>query len=247
MNLDIEALKADALAAVPGPYTFVSNPEDGYGAIQHYDNAPGVPSGPVAKVAVRWMWLKQQEATGRMFAALHPAAVLALIERLERAEALEKLVDTINGFPDIKGDDLSTLRKRFSALYAIAWAKERHLEAVQRDLDALRASANPDALESERQANAMLIEENDRLQKAFEAARAQIPESPTLHHRRIIFTESAYYDCWKCYRALVADGIMPATRMVLCPVCGNKRCPKASDHDLPCTGSNEPGQPGSIY
>ena len=36
-------------------------------------------------------------------------------------------------------------------------------------------------------------------------------------------------------------------RMILCPTCGCKRCPKASDHDLACTGSNEPGQSGSVY
>lgn len=36
-------------------------------------------------------------------------------------------------------------------------------------------------------------------------------------------------------------------RMILCPKCGNKRCPKASDHRLECTGSNKPGQPGSVY
>jgi hypothetical protein len=35
--------------------------------------------------------------------------------------------------------------------------------------------------------------------------------------------------------------------MVVCPECGNKRCPKASDHDLSCTGSNKPGQSGSVY
>ena len=35
--------------------------------------------------------------------------------------------------------------------------------------------------------------------------------------------------------------------MTLCPTCGNKRCPAASDHRLGCTGSNEPGQPGSVY
>jgi hypothetical protein len=35
--------------------------------------------------------------------------------------------------------------------------------------------------------------------------------------------------------------------MVVCPICGNKRCPHATDPALPCTGSNEPGQPGSIY
>lgn len=36
-------------------------------------------------------------------------------------------------------------------------------------------------------------------------------------------------------------------RMFLCPICGNKRCPHATDHRLACTGSNEPGQPGSNY
>ena len=35
--------------------------------------------------------------------------------------------------------------------------------------------------------------------------------------------------------------------MLLCPICYNKRCPKASDHHLACTNSNDPGQPGSIY
>lgn len=35
--------------------------------------------------------------------------------------------------------------------------------------------------------------------------------------------------------------------MIVCPECGNKRCPHASDHALACTGSNEPGQPGSVY
>lgn len=35
--------------------------------------------------------------------------------------------------------------------------------------------------------------------------------------------------------------------MVLCPVCGNKRCPHATDHRHACTSSNEPGQAGSRY
>lgn len=45
--------------------------------------------------------------------------------------------------------------------------------------------------------------------------------------------------CWKCTPNY--------TRMLLCSICGNKRCPHASDHDLACTGSNEPGQPGSLF
>ena len=36
-------------------------------------------------------------------------------------------------------------------------------------------------------------------------------------------------------------------RFVTCKECGNKRCPKASDHRLKCTASNEPNQPGSYY
>jgi hypothetical protein len=36
-------------------------------------------------------------------------------------------------------------------------------------------------------------------------------------------------------------------RMVLCPECGNKRCPRATDHRNACSGSNELGQAGSAY
>ena len=34
---------------------------------------------------------------------------------------------------------------------------------------------------------------------------------------------------------------------VVCPQCGNKRCPRATSHTLSCTGSNESGQVGSTY
>jgi len=52
------------------------------------------------------------------------------------------------------------------------------------------------------------------------------------------------YCCHSCFKA---NGGMMLDRMILCPECGNKRCPKASDHNFSCTGSNEPGQIGSIY
>lgn len=35
--------------------------------------------------------------------------------------------------------------------------------------------------------------------------------------------------------------------MLLCPDCGNKRCPKANDHRNACTNSNATGQKGSAY
>jgi len=46
--------------------------------------------------------------------------------------------------------------------------------------------------------------------------------------------------CWHCHGN-------KAMHMVLCPVCGNKRCPKANHHDNYCTNSNETGQAGSAY
>lgn len=55
-------------------------------------------------------------------------------------------------------------------------------------------------------------------------------------------------NCHKCLKGVTENG-WPVTsqRMILCGTCANKRCPKASDHNLECTGSNEPGQPGSVY
>lgn len=51
-------------------------------------------------------------------------------------------------------------------------------------------------------------------------------------------------DCWchTCRPVTMSD-----MRFVVCPECGNKRCPHASDHNNACTGSNEPGQAGSAY
>lgn len=40
---------------------------------------------------------------------------------------------------------------------------------------------------------------------------------------------------------------MTNMRFVVCPDCGNKRCPRANDHRNACTGSNELGQEGSAY
>ncbi|KFC98078.1 hypothetical protein [Leclercia adecarboxylata] len=51
-------------------------------------------------------------------------------------------------------------------------------------------------------------------------------------------------ECWclTCRPVKMTD-----MRFVVCPDCGNKRCPHANDHRNACTGSNEPGQEGSAY
>ncbi|WP_314421856.1 hypothetical protein [Pseudescherichia vulneris] len=50
--------------------------------------------------------------------------------------------------------------------------------------------------------------------------------------------------CW-CHACRPVT--MTDMRLVVCPECGNKRCPKANDHRNACSGSNEPGQDGSAY
>lgn len=51
------------------------------------------------------------------------------------------------------------------------------------------------------------------------------------------------------YSQAVGDTLFNPIGMpfIVCSICGNKRCPKATDCDLNCTNSNESGQEGSIY
>ncbi|MGE8495431.1 hypothetical protein [Comamonas sp.] len=51
----------------------------------------------------------------------------------------------------------------------------------------------------------------------------------------------------KCWCETCRPVTLSDMRMVLCPDCGNKRCPKATHHDNACTNSNAPGQPGSSW
>lgn len=56
--------------------------------------------------------------------------------------------------------------------------------------------------------------------------------------------------CYNCNKDYTEPGVpIPYvyTRMIVCPKCGNKRCPHSTDHRYECTGSNDPGQPGSRY
>jgi predicted nucleic-acid-binding Zn-ribbon protein len=68
--------------------------------------------------------------------------------------------------------------------------------------------------------------------------------------------------CHKCKNVILAEldlsGKTPSEQMqamvelnvfimILCPICGNKRCPHAANHDLNCSVSNDLGQTGSAY
>lgn len=56
--------------------------------------------------------------------------------------------------------------------------------------------------------------------------------------------------CLMCIRARgdVLYGLpRELTEMILCPSCGNKRCPHATNHKYLCTNSNDMNQEGSVY
>ena len=58
--------------------------------------------------------------------------------------------------------------------------------------------------------------------------------------------------CYLCEQQWIDSLPLGAERLgrhlfIVCQKCGNKRCPKATDHLLPCSGSNDPGQPGSLF
>ena len=69
----------------------------------------------------------------------------------------------------------------------------------------------------------------------------EIVNSSTKHFRENAETSTKCW-CRTCRPVTISD-----MRFVVCPDCGNKRCPHANDHRHECTGSNEPGQEGSAY
>lgn len=52
--------------------------------------------------------------------------------------------------------------------------------------------------------------------------------------------------CMTCFHARTPNPL-DRQRFIVCEHCGNKRCPHATWHIYGCTGSNAPGQPGSIF
>ncbi|MNZ71319.1 hypothetical protein D3C78_896790 [compost metagenome] len=63
-----------------------------------------------------------------------------------------------------------------------------------------------------------------------------------LKYKNDLFGEIKHHDCVMCCRD---SGDIPRV-MILCPTCGNKRCPKALNHRMVCTRSNEPDQIGVL-
>ncbi|HBX1876691.1 TPA: hypothetical protein MHQ09_15950 [Klebsiella pneumoniae] len=115
------------------------------------------------------------------------------------------------------------------ASYAVGWnaCRAAMLEELQKSAGAeatCRSNENVQVLTTINPAPTL-----DLLPKNAESLTGNSPANP---------------DCWcrTCLPVALND-----MRFVVCPDCGNKRCPRANDHRNACTGSNEPGQEGSAY
>jgi hypothetical protein len=80
-----------------------------------------------------------------------------------------------------------------------------------------------------------------------------VPEDPTpmmleagfvVDEKDVLDVNAGKPNCWctTCRPISLSD-----MRFVVCPECGNKRCPKAHNHQNKCTNSNEVGQVGSSW
>lgn len=89
-----------------------------------------------------------------------------------------------------------------------------------------------------------LIEVVNRRAAMLAAARQSPGSEPATMPGKWIPVSEQKPDCWclTCRPVVLND-----MRFVVCPDCGNKRCPRANDHRNACTGSNEPGQEGGAY
>ncbi|EOV8481667.1 DUF550 domain-containing protein [Klebsiella aerogenes] len=80
--------------------------------------------------------------------------------------------------------------------------------------------------------------------EAWQESRAAMLQAELVTTANKLGNSPVILDCWcrTCRPVALND-----MRFVVCPDCGNKRCPRANDHRNSCTWSNEPGQEGSAY
>lgn len=97
----------------------------------------------------------------------------------------------------------------------------------------VRDLGSAEAFVSDGAVYALTSEQRDELRRM---ARAQKLKTCCLRHLEESTESWPHLEMWQA-----------RSRMMLCSDCGNKRCPRATDCGLACTGSNEPNQPGSVY
>lgn len=157
MTINIEALKAATLAATPGEWKAGNAYEKPF--IPAYQIITDSEDGPYVILEGNKNFLEDAEKNVAYVAAANPAAVLALIERLERTERNRDM------WKAQCERQAEALEKQARAAKTGMDAAKAGASAMQENARRMLAESNPDALESERQANAILTAENERLRE----------------------------------------------------------------------------------
>lgn len=178
---------------------------------------------------VAWMW--ELYGGGNMYAKIKPTSLDAI--------PLYTAPPAPVSVPDLKGLDEFI----FNLVSAIASEELSHNEK-----ELFRIASKYISYARERFSSAMLqgaerVTTANKLRDAVEIIRNSGIE---IDAEKIFAERDALNapDCWcRTCRPITPTDM----RFVVCPDCGNKRCPHANDHRNACTGSNEPGQEGSAY
>ncbi|SYP71033.1 Eaa1 [Klebsiella pneumoniae] len=204
---------------------------------------PGLRFGKGIKTSTMLAALSRRDVYESDLAALSPEERVEFQAGIEDVKAL--IAQPATAFPDFD----NVLENLDYEARCNAWESEHVLKACQATYDACRA--------------AMLQVDNSPAQSDCCPAQNSVApaKSPIDHGYRpececsgckataricdeLSANSSANPDCWcRTCRPVVLNDM----RFVVCPDCGNKRCPRANDHRNACTGSNEPGQEGSAY
>ena len=181
---------------------------------------------------------------------IHSETVLALLDELEaKDKSISFLKDQLAQLANFNPDwdkleaatdslrehmaELTAARKRIAELEAVTSEQRAEHDAGMKEFSAMLQGAEPvttayklrDAVEIIR--NSGIEIDSGKIQAERDSLNSPvIPDCSCRTCRPVTFSDS---------------------RFVVCPECGNKRCPHANDHRNACSGSNEPGQEGSAY
>jgi predicted RNase H-like nuclease (RuvC/YqgF family) len=126
---------------------------------------------------------------------------------------------------------------------------EVRIGRMQKKIDRLKAQR--DSIKKDLEHYQQVISMQPHLKRRFEAYSEMVAERQRVKDLENRVKEQAELirllqkktcHCYNC-----ADPMTRLTTMIVCPKCGNKRCPHATNHSIACTDSNAPEQEGSRY
>lgn len=155
--------------------------------------------------------------------------------------------------PAVQAEQLSGNTEQVSQPDAIDANLVEALRLVQCMLEDYRERNHGDAERWIRHINDLMSDYSEAHgDDAYSVLHGLLPAAPKQDFREI--PNSSTNNCrenadssTKCWCHTCRPVTMTDMRFVVCPECGNKRCPHANDHRNACTGSNAPGQEGSAY